>query len=230
MFIGHFGVGFAAKSVAPRISLGTALLAAQFLDLLWPTLLMLGIEQVRIEPGATAVVPLAFDHYPVSHSLLAVAGWGFVLSAAYWAMTRDRRAALVVGLLVVSHWLLDFLVHRPDLPVLPWSDLKVGLGAWSSLPLTLALEMPIFIAGVVLYARVTRACDRTGFWALWSLVALLGVIHAGNLAGPPPPSVLAIAWVGQLQWLIVAWGWWSDRHRAWHGADARAGGIRSGSA
>jgi membrane-bound metal-dependent hydrolase YbcI (DUF457 family) len=217
MFIGHFGVGFAAKAVAPRMSLGTALFAAQFPDLLWPALLMMGIEHVHIDPGATAVVPLAFDHYPISHSLLAAAGWSALLGGAYAAMTRDRRAALAVTLLVLSHWFLDFLVHRPDLPMLPWSDAKFGLEAWSSLPLTLAVEVPLFIAGVVLYARTTRALDRTGTWALWSLVALLCVIYAGNMLGPPPPDVMAIAWVGQLQWLIVLWGWWMDRHRDWRG-------------
>lgn len=213
MFIGHFGVGFAGRAAAPRLSLGTAFLAAQFLDLLWPTLLMLGIEHVRIEPGATALVPLAFDHYPYSHSLLAVVGWGVALGIASWMTIRDRRAALVVALLVVSHWFLDLLVHRPDLPVLPWSDAKYGLEAWSSLPLTLALEVPVFVAGVAWYARSTTALDRTGTWALWGLVGLLVLIHIGNMAGPPPPDVMAIAWVGQLQWLIVAWGWWIDRHR-----------------
>ena len=213
MFIGHFGVGFAGTAAAPRLSLGTAFLAAQFLDLLWPTLLMLGVEHVRIEPGATAVVPLAFDDYPYSHSLLMVTGWGILLGVCHWTMKRDRAVAIAIALLVVSHWFLDLLVHRPDLPVLPWSDVKFGFEAWSSLPLTLALEVPIFIGGLLWYVRSTAARDRTGQWALWSLVALLVVIHIGNMAGPPPPDVMAIAWVGQLQWLIVAWGWWIDRHR-----------------
>jgi hypothetical protein len=214
LFIGHFGAAFGAKRVAPRVSLGTLFLAAQFIDLLWPTLLLLGVERVRIEPGATTVTPLVFEHYPVSHSLVAVLAWAVLIGALHFLVRRQRRAAGVVAALVVSHWLLDLIVHRPDLPILPGSSMVVGLGAWNSLPLTLLLEVPLFLIGVWLYARCTSARDRTGRWALWALVATLLLIHAVNLAGNAPPSVTAIAWAGQLQWLFVAWGYWVDRHRA----------------
>jgi hypothetical protein len=214
MFIGHFGVALAAKGVAPRLSLGTAFLAAQFVDLLWPTLLLLGVESVRVVPGFTAVTPLAFDHYPVSHSLVAAVLWSIALGVAFAAWRKDRRGAVVVALLVASHWVLDALVHVRDLPLVPGGDLYVGLGLWQSHAATLMLELPIFVAGVLLYARATRARDRAGRWGLWALVAFLAVIHAGNLFGPPPPSATAIAWVGQAQWLLVLWGWWVDRHRA----------------
>lgn len=212
MFIGHFGVGFAAKRVAPSASLGTAFLAAQWLDLLWPTLLLLGIETVRIVPGATAVTPLVFDHYPVSHSLMAVVAWGLVVGVAYALVKRNTRGAVVVGLLVVSHWLLDAIVHAPDLPVMP-SGPMVGLGLWQSHAATLAVEIPIFAWGAWLYATSTRAKDRTGRYGLMGLIAFLLFIHAGNLLGPPPTSVTAIAWIGQAQWLLVAWGYWVDAHR-----------------
>ncbi|HSV54771.1 MAG TPA: hypothetical protein VLJ57_21795 [Burkholderiaceae bacterium] len=212
MFIGHFGVAFAAKRVAPSVSLGTAFLAAQWLDLLWPTLLLLGIETVRIVPGATAVTPLVFDHYPVSHSLMAVIAWGLMVGAAYTLVRRSTRGAIVVGLLVVSHWLLDAIVHAPDLPVMP-SGPMVGLGLWQSHAATLAVEIPIFAGGAWLYATSTRAKDRTGRYGLVGLIAFLLFIHAGNLLGPPPTSVTAIAWIGQAQWLLVAWGYWVDAHR-----------------
>ena len=213
MFIGHFGVGFAAKAIAPKVSLGSLFLAAQFIDLLWPTLLLLGVERVRIEPGITRVTPLDFVHYPVSHSLLAVIGWAALFAAVYLFLRQSPRGAIVLGLAVVSHWLLDLLVHRPDLPLYPGSTQLFGLGLWSSVGATLAVELPIFVAGVWLYTRATAASDATGRWALWGLVAFLGVVYCANLFGDPPPSVNAIAWIGQAQWLLVAWGYWVDRHR-----------------
>lgn len=213
MFIGHFGLGFAAKRIAPRVSLGTAFLAAQFVDLLWPTLLLLGLETVRIAPGATAVTPLVFDHYPISHSLVAVIGWGVALGIVYALTTKSMRSAVIVGALVVSHWLLDAIVHVPDLPLAPGGDTMVGLGLWQSRAATLAVEIPIFAAGVWLYARSTHAKDKVGRYGLMGLVAFLAVVHVGNLFGAPPPNVAALAWVGQAQWLLVAWAYWVDAHR-----------------
>jgi hypothetical protein len=213
MFIGHFGVGFGAKSFAPRVSLGTLFLAAQFLDLLWPTLLLLGVERVRIVPGATTVTPLVFEHYPVSHSLVAVLVWAVLVAAVHLTLRRNRIGALVVGVLVMSHWALDAIVHQPDLPIFPGTGMVVGLHAWSSLPLTLAIEVPLFVIGVWLYVRTTVPTSPIGTWGLWGLVSFLFLIYAGNLCGSPPPSTLAIAWVGQLQWLLVLWGYWVDAHR-----------------
>lgn len=213
MFIGHFAVGFAAKTAAPRVSLGTLFLAAQFIDLLWPTFLLMGLERVRIDPSATAVTPLAFEHYPWSHSLLAVLGWAVLLAGLHFLRQRDRRSAWVLAALVLSHWLLDLLVHRPDLPLWPWGGTVLGLRLWSSLGLTLALEVPLFMLGVWLYSRSTRALDGVGRWGLAALVLFLCGVYAGNVLGGPPPSVEVIAWVSQLQWLLVLWAWWVDRHR-----------------
>jgi hypothetical protein len=213
MFIGHFGAGFAGKAIARQVSLGWLFVAAQFLDLLWPTLLLLGIERVRIAPGITTVTPLDFEHYPVSHSLAAVLGWAVLVGGVHLVLRRNPRNALVLAALVASHWLLDAIVHRPDLPLFPGSTTLVGLGAWSSLPLTIAIELPIFLAGAWLYARTTRPADRAGRWGLAGLVAFLLAIQAGNLLGAPPPSVEAIAWAGQAQWLLVLWAFWVDNHR-----------------
>lgn len=224
MFVGHFGVALGAKRVAPRVSLGTLFLAAQFLDLLWPTLLLAGAERVRIAPGITTVTPLDFEYYPISHSLLAVAGWAVLVGGSHFLLRQQGRAALVIGGLVLSHWVLDLLVHRPDLPLMPGEHTLVGLGAWSSLPLTLLLELPLFAFGVWLYTRATVAKDRQGSWALWSLVVLLLVIYTANLLGSAPPSVAAIAWAGQLQWLLVIWAYWVDRHRTSRDRQARLEG------
>jgi len=214
MFIGHFGLAFAARRSTPRLSLGTAFLAAQFLDLLWPTLLLVGAESVRIQPGATAVTPLLFEHYPWSHSLLMTIAWSIAVGGIYGAMRGNLRGAVIVGLLVLSHWLLDALVHESDLPLAPGVGTLVGLGLWNSRAGTLLAEVPIFLIGVWLYARGTRALDRIGTFGLVGLVLFLVLVYAANLSGPPPPGVTAIAWVGQAQWLLVAWAYWVDGHRA----------------
>jgi len=214
MFIGHFGAGFGAKKVAPNVSLGTLFLAAQFLDLLWPTLLLLDLEQVRIVPGATTVTPLIFENYPISHSLIAVLGWAVLIGGIHYLLKRKRIAALVLGVLVLSHWLLDAVVHSPDLPLLLGSSARVGLNVWSSLPLTVLIEGSLFALGVWFYIRATYARNARGNWGFWLLVAFLVLIYTGNLFGSPPPDAKAIAWVGQAQWLLVLWAYWIDKNRS----------------
>ena len=214
MFIGHFGVGLAAKKVARKPSLGTLFLAAQFIDLIWPVLLLLGLERVRIDPGNTAVTPLDFVHYPISHSLLAVIVWGVIVSGIYFYFRRDRSGAVWLGVLVLSHWLLDFITHRPDLPLWPATEsIQVGLGLWNSVTGTLIVEFGIFALGVYWYLRTTRARDATGKYAFWSLIVFLVLIHIMNVFGPPPPSEGPIAYVGFTQWLLIAWAYWIDNHR-----------------
>jgi hypothetical protein len=219
MFIGHFALGFAAKKVTPAVSLGTLFLACQLADLVWPTLVLLGIEIVEITPGATEVTPLTFVSYPYSHSLVALLAWAVAVSGLYWIVQRAGVIALaVIGALVLSHWVLDVVSHAPDMPVTLRGDTRLGLGLWYSLPATLVVESLLFAAGVWLYARTTVARDRAGTWGFWGLVAFLAAIYASSLFGPPPPSVTAIAGAGHAIWLLVLWGYWLDRHR-----EARAG-------
>jgi len=214
MFIGHFGVGLGAKRVARAASLGTLFLAAQWLDLIWPALLQVGAERVAIAPPGSGPIPLTFEHYPISHSLLAVVGWGILFAGVYWAARRSAKVAVVLGLCVVSHWVLDLFVHVPDLPLTPGGDARIGFGLWLHPAIEIPLEFGLFALGLALYLHTTRARDRTGVFALWGLVVFLVLIHLGNILGPPPPSTVAIAWAGHLQWLFVLWGWWVDRHRA----------------
>jgi hypothetical protein len=136
------------------------------------------------------------------------------VGGGYLLLRRDRIGAVVLGTLVVSHWVLDAIVHRPDLPLFPGSATLVGLNAWSSLPLSLVIEVPLFALGVWLYSRATSPRDAIGRWGLVSLVVFLVIIYAGNLFGAPPPSAKAIAWLGQAQWLLVLWGFWIDNHRS----------------
>jgi hypothetical protein len=213
VFLGHYAAGFAAKKLTPYTSLGTLLLSAQFLDLLWPTLLTLGIEQVRVDPGNTAVTPLDFVSYPWSHSLLMAIAWGLAVAAVYVFFRRYLPGAIAAFALVISHWVLDVIVHRPDLPLLPWGGPVVGLGLWNSLPGTVAVEAAMFAVGLFLYVKNTDPVDDTGTYALAAFVVTLVIIYGVSLAGPPPPSATAVAYVAQAQWLLVIWGYWLDRHR-----------------
>lgn len=214
MFIGHFAIAFASKEVAPKTSLGTLFMASQFIDLLWPIFLLLGIEHVKVDPGNTIVTPFDFVYYPYSHSLLTVIAIGALLSLVYWAVTRYRQGALVIGLACLSHWLLDAISHRPDLPLFPGGDILIGLGLWNSLAGTLILEGLLFIAGIILYVRLTKAKDRVGRFALWSLIAFLTITYIASIFGPPPPDdQQKIALVGLSTWLLVLWAYWIDKHR-----------------
>jgi hypothetical protein len=212
MFLGHFAAAFAAKRFAPRASLGVLVAAPLLLDLLWPVFLLLGWEHVRVEPGRTAVTPLAFVHYPISHSLLAAAGWALSAALVYLGVARYRRGAVAVGLLVLSHWLLDAVVHEPDLPLYPAGPL-VGLGLWDSVWGTVLAEGLLFAAGLWLYQSATRARDRVGRYGFAAFVLFLLLIYASNLAGPPPPGVTALALFALSAWLLPFAAAWFDAHR-----------------
>ena len=217
MFLGHYGVAFAAKSVAPRTSLGALTFAAQFLDELWPILLLLGVEQVRIIPGLMAANPLDFVYYPYSHSLLMAVVWGILVGVACLLLTRYGRGAWIMGALVVSHWFLDLPMHRPDLPLWPsGSSPKVGWGLWNSIPATNVIEFAIYAIGIALYLRATRARDRIGSRGLWAYILLLAILYVMS-NGSPPPSERVLAWTALGIWLFVPWAWWVDKHREYVG-------------
>ncbi len=213
MFLGHYAVGFGSKRAAPKASLGTLILAAQFLDLLWPILVLAGIEHVRIDPGNTPLTPLDFYDYPVSHSLLTALAWGAALGLLYAAVQRYPRGGWFVAIAVASHWVLDVVSHRPDMPLAPGLHTYIGLGLWYSVPATIIVELALFAAGVYLYTRTTIAKDRTGRYAFWGLVLFLAIVYVLDLTSPPPPSDRAVAWGALLAWLFVPWGYWIDRHR-----------------
>jgi hypothetical protein len=229
MFIGHFGVALAMKRAAPQTSLGVLTLAAQWVDLLWPVFLLLGLERVRIDPGNTAVTPLAFDSYPYTHSLVMGFIWGGALAFVYVIGSRDRargRAAVWIAAAVISHWVLDWITHRPDLPITIGGAEKVGLGLWNSVPGTIAVEGTIFAAGALIYMTATRPRDRSGRVNAWIYLLVLAAIYAANLSGPPPPSPRAIALAGLGLWLFPLWTAWIDRHR-FSPLDGAGGGAAS---
>lgn len=213
MLLGHYGVALAAKRYAPATSLGTTVLAAQWLDELWPFLLLLGVERVRIGPGFMPASPLEFVHYPYSHSLLLALIWGVSFGVIYRAARRSARGALVVALLVVSHWLLDLPMHAPDLPLWPGSPVELGLGMWNSIAATIAIEGVVFLGGLTTYLRGTRPRDRIGTWSLWAMVAVLVMIFATGFVSPPPPNERVLAFSALGLWLFVPWAALIDRHR-----------------
>ena len=210
MFIGHLAVGLAAKRWAPRASLGFLLFASEFLDVLWPLLVLAGVERVRVAPGATAFTPLDFVHYPWSHSLALALGWSVAIALPW---LRRPRLALVVAGCVLSHWVLDFVTHRPDLPLYPGGP-KAGLGLWNSRPATLTVELAMFLGAVILYAHSTHAVRRRGTVGFWAFVLVIILIYLANAFGPPPPSSNAVAAAALAMWLLFAWAWWVDRNRA----------------
>ena len=217
MFVGHFAVAFAGKRVAPKTSLGTLIFGAQFLDLIWPPLVLLGLERFHIDVNSTKATPLAFDSYPISHSLLMAIVWAVLIGGVYWARKRYRTGALFLGAAVFSHWFLDWVTHRPDLQLAPGIPTRVGLGLWNHPTLEVTIETAMYVAAVVIYGVQTRARDRRGTWGFVSFLAFLSLIWLGDVAGPPPTpgpdTVRTIAWSGLALWLIVLWAAWFDRHR-----------------
>jgi len=197
MFVGHFGVAFAAKRVAPRTSLATLIAASSFIDLVWPILLLAGVERVRIDPAAQPFLRFEFESYPISHSALAVLGWAAAFGVVYLWRTGYRAGALATAALVASHWLLDLSTHLPDLALWPGGP-RMGLGLWRSTSATVVVELLIFFAGVAIYLSTTRARTAAGRWGLAAFIVMLLFIYAGSILSGAPPSVTAVGVAGIL--------------------------------
>ncbi len=213
MFIGHFAVGFGAKRFAPRAGLAALLAAPLFLDLLWPVFVLLGWEHVRIDPGNTRYTPLDLYDYPWSHSLLMAVVWATVFAVLYFGVARYRAGAVAIWIGVVSHWVLDWITHRPDMPLYPRGP-KLGLGLWNSISGTMIVEIGMMVVGVWLYVQTTKRRDRIGRYAFIAYVGLLLLLYIGDRFSGSPPSVAAVAWSGVIAAvLFIPWAWWFDHHR-----------------
>ncbi len=213
MFLGHYALALGVKRRAPRTNLGVLMAAAQLPDLIWPVLLLLGVE--RVAPGDHGFTALRFVDYPWSHSLLMVVVTGILAGVIYRLATgrRDPRGAMLVALLATSHWVLDWITHRPDLPLYPGGSARLGLGLWNSAVATVAIEGLMWIVGIWLYVAATRPVNRGGRYAFWSLIALLTFIYVGSIASPPPADLNALAWAAMVGWLVPFWAAWADRGR-----------------
>jgi hypothetical protein len=202
MFVGHYGVSFAAKRVAPTIPLWALFIAVQLLDVIWAPCILLGIEKVRIVPGITASNPLDLYYMPYTHSLLAALLWSaaaFVVYRRFATRGLVEMAAFVVALAVLSHWILDFLVHRPDLPLYD-NTAKVGLGLWNVPAVAFALETALLFGGMWLYFG-TGSVPRLRM-VVFGLVML--AIQAHVFFGPPPVSDRAAAWTALAVYALFA--------------------------
>jgi hypothetical protein len=217
MFVGHFAVGLAAKRATPKLPLAWLFIACQALDLLWPMLVLAGVEAVSVEPGITAFNPLRFDAYPWSHGLVMSALWSALFALGARLLGRPTRDGIVLGALVFSHWLLDLISHQPDLPIWFGDSQKLGLGLWQSVPATVAVELSMLAWGVWLFIRAAHPRDTRGRYGFWSLIAFLTIMYLASAFGPQaasdtPPE--AIAGPALAMWLIVAWAAYVDRHWA----------------
>jgi len=193
VFVGHFALALAARPHARTVSLGWLMAASYGLDLLWPLLLLAGLERVAIEPGNTAFMALRFDAYPWSHSLAMSLLWGGAVAAfAAWRGV-GRGGALLLGGLVASHWVLDLVMHRPDLPLLPWTSPLLGLGVWNSIPATLALEGSLYLAGIALYLRGTRPKRPGPSPGLVALLVAPGLMWSTSPLAPLPTGTTMVA-------------------------------------
>ncbi|MBS1743503.1 MAG: hypothetical protein JST81_10750 [Bacteroidetes bacterium] len=210
MFIGHFGLGLASKKADPFPSLAVMFIAVQFLDLLWPVFCLLGIERFEIDKGNTALTPINFSYYPYSHSLLMAVIWGIVFGFIYYLFTKRKSSAIFLAILVLSHWVLDLLVHRPDLPLTPFNNYTVGFGLWNAPVIEMILELGLFIGGSILYYTSVKPKRKISYWLL---IVFFILIHLANVFGPPPPSVNAVAWAGNLMWIFIVWAWWIERKK-----------------
>jgi membrane-bound metal-dependent hydrolase YbcI (DUF457 family) len=212
MFLGHYGAALAGARAAPQVSIGALIAASQLPDLIWPILLLAGVERVQVVQGENSFLNLVFVHYPWTHSLAMVVVWGVIAGLLYRLWRRDDRGAWVLGALVVSHWVLDWITHVPDLPLYPGGAVY-GLSAWRVPPITFAIEVPLFVLGVWLYASRTRGRDRAGRIGFWGLLGFMAAAYVGSLIAPPPPTASAVAWGALSAWLLPLLGVWVDRHR-----------------
>jgi len=215
MFVGHFAVGLAAKRVEPALSLGTLVLASMMADLLWGIFMIAGIEHVQFKSGMGAANYLAASDFVMSHSLLMDGLWAGLLAAAYFLRRRYPRGAWVLFGVVLSHWLLDWISHRPDMPLAPGTHRYFGLGLWACIPAALIVEGGFWLVAVIVYARATHPKKRAGVYVYWSVVAVLTLAWYNNLAGPPPRDARMAPIVSFTFFsLAVAWAYWMNQLRS----------------
>jgi hypothetical protein len=214
MHVGHFAAGFIGKRIEPQLSVGTLVLASVLADLLSGLFVFVGLEEVNLTTGRGAANYFEPINIALSHSLLALVLWGALFGGAYFAWRRNLRGAILIFALVVAHWFLDVIAHKPVMPLAPGTTWKFGLGLWTNIPATLVVEGGLWVLAVVFYLRGTRAKNRLAFFVFWPVVLLLTLLWYNNIAGAPPPEGrinFAVSFVYFS--LVVAWAYWINRLR-----------------
>jgi membrane-bound metal-dependent hydrolase YbcI (DUF457 family) len=227
MFVGHFAVGFIAKRREPRLSLGTCVLAATLADILWPIFLIAGLEQVQFKPGMGAANYFVASNIALSHSLLMDGLWGALFATTYFLSQRNVRSALILFAAVVSHWFLDVIAHRPDMPLAPVAHRYFGLGLWISIPATMVVEGGLWLLGIISYVRITRAKNWAGVYGFWIAIVLFTLLWYQNIAGSPPANPRA-APISSLIFfsLVVTWAYWMNSVRVLTSYSVRVHNLR----
>ena len=222
MFTGHFAIAFIGKRVERKLSLGMLVFACLLSDFLWCVFMIAGIEHVRIKPGITimpgmrAIDVLEASEISYSHSLLMTGIWGSLVALLYFSRRRNSRAALMLFGVVVSHWILDFISHPPDMQLIPGEGKQhFGLGLWNSIPATLFIEGAFWVAAILLYIRGARSPrSRIGSFAFWIGCVIVTAAWIGNIAGPPPADLSTIGFTSLSFFsLTVGWAFWMNRIR-----------------
>ena len=211
MFAGHLAVAIGAKSVAPKLPLSLLIGASFGIDILWPIFLLMGIETVAVDPGNTEFTSLDFLSYPWSHSLLMVLIWGTLSALLAYRFGVSKKGAIVVGSVLTSHWLLDWITHRADLPIWP-GGFMTGAGLWNSILGTFLVEGSLLVIAVILFRRSFEIVGWQGKLAFISLLTLVTVIWGSQPYSPPPPDAHAVALVGLTMLLLPIWGMWIERN------------------
>jgi hypothetical protein len=214
MFVGHYCVSYGAKAWKGAVPLWLLFLAVQFLDVLWGVFVLLGFEKVRIVPGITATNPLDLYYMPYTHSLVAALVWSLLAGLAYHFWNRGIGGGVVIGAAVFSHWLLDLVVHRPDLPLVG-NQFKVGLGLWNVPALALLLEVSLLLAGLAAYLRSTQHAKSGGTVGFLVFSVVLVGVQLLVFFGSPPGSANAAALTALVAYVVFAGaaGWLETRRR-----------------
>lgn len=217
MFVGHYAASLALKKFEKRASLGILFLAVQFVDILFFPFVLLGIERIKIVENFTQSTHFELEYLPYTHSLLAFVVWSGAAYALFrWVVVKNHSVAIVVALAVFSHWLLDLLVHTPDLPLASDATTKLGLGLWNNAIATYTLEAGLLILGLWLYLRSTKAVTSVGKYGMGVFVGFLLLVNVANIFGPPMvDSELGLAVFALTSYLLfAAVAFWLDRKRS----------------
>jgi len=215
MLVGHCAVAFTGKRAQPALSLGTLMAAAVLSDLLGFVLILAGVEHWTLKPGNAGINAVDLDSIAWSHGLFPNILWAAMFAGAYFLWRRQARAAWVLFLAVLSHWILDFISHRADMPITPGLTMRYGLGLWTSVPATLVTEGLLWTIAIVIYLRATRSIGRAGIYGFSAMIAFLTLSWMNNIMATPAAGSLTAAAIASLSFftLLVAWAYWMDRVR-----------------
>ena len=205
MLIGHYGVAFGAKPAGPAVPLWAYFIAVQWLDIVWSVLVLFGVEKLHIVPGFTEANPYDLYYMPYTHSLPGAIVLSLALGAVVTAFVAQQRGRtfLIVSAAAFSHWILDLIVHTPDLPLYDNSD-KVGFGLWRHVVISFPLEIAVLLAGTWYFARCLPPADQRGHWALRIFTVALIVLQVYANFGPPPSSETAMAITALFLYVVLA--------------------------